>query len=165
MPPYAWVAIRLWDPERLGEVVEMWSQAHETHTEGGVVVHEILARLDRVDELRRALADFPVPVEEEEYWSTLADWAREAEAAAVAGDEPLARRAIEILTPYRGRFAISGAVGITGIVDGALALAHAVVGDSDLAVELGDHAVAQAQEWGLHAYLSVFGRQRERLGF
>ena len=165
MPPYAWVAVRLWDPVRLGEVVDMYAEAHEAHSEGGVVVHEILARTGRVDDLRRALAEFPVPVEEEEYWSTLADWAREAEAAAVAGHEALARQAIVMLTPYRGRMAISGAVGITGIVDGALALAHATLGDRDLAAELADSATAQAEEWGLDAYLANLQGHRERMGF
>jgi DNA-binding SARP family transcriptional activator len=164
MAPFAWVAVRLWDPRRLDEVVASFSQAHEENAEGGVVVHELLARTGRVEELRRALADFPVPVEEEEYWSTLADWSREAEAAAVAGDEALARRAIEVLAPYAGRLAVSGAVGVAGVVDGALALAHATAGDQEVATRLADAAAAQAREWGFDAYLAVLDRHRARLG-
>jgi len=143
----------------------MYAEAHEAHSEGGVVVHEILARTGRVEELRRVLEEFPVPVEEEEYWSTLSDWSREAEAAAVAGHEALARQAVTMLTPYRGRFAISGAVGISAIVDGALALAHATLGDQALATELADRATAQAEEWELDAYLASFRGHRELMGF
>jgi DNA-binding SARP family transcriptional activator len=165
MAPYAWVAVRLWDPERVGEAADMFVEAHEAHAEGGVVVHELLARAGRVEALRRALASFPVPAEEEEYWSTLADWAREAEAAAVAGDQALARHAIEVLSPYRGRLAIGGAVGVSATVDGALALAHATVGDLASATELADLATAQAQDWELDAYVAVLDGHRERLGF
>ena len=165
MAPYAWVAARLWDPERLPEAVDMFAEMHELNSEGGVVVHELLARTGRVEELRRALADFPVPDEDEEYWSTIADWCSEAEAAAVARDESLALRAVAVLSPYRGRMATSGAVGITATVDGSLALAHATLGDVALAAELADLAAAQASEWGLDAYLRWLDDHRQRLGF
>ena len=165
MAPYAWVAARLWDPERLPEAVDMFAETHELNSEGGVVVHELLARTGRVEELRQALADFPVPDEEEEYWSTVADWCSEAEAAAVAGDESLARRAIAVLSPYRGRMATSGAVGITATVDGSLALAHATLGELASATELADLAAVQAMEWGLDAYLRWLEGHRTRMGF
>ena len=128
------------------------------------MVHELLAKVGLVEELRQVLAEFPLPVQAE-YWCTLSDWGREAEAAAVAGDAPLARRAIEVLTPYRGRMQLSGAAGMSGIVDASLALAHATVGELSTAAELADSATDRAQEWGLAAYVRWLDDHRARLGF
>jgi DNA-binding SARP family transcriptional activator len=165
MAPYAWVAARLWDPDLVGQVVDMFAGEHEAHGEAGVVVHQLLARAGRVEDLRRALATFPIPVEEELYWSTVSDWAREAEAAAVAGDVPLARQAVAVLSPYRGRLVLAGAASIDGPVDGALALASAAAGDLAAANELADSAAAQATEWELDAYLRWLAGHRTRMGF
>ena len=164
MLPYAWVAARLWDPALLGEVVGAFAEEFADHSDGGVVVHELLAKVGLVEELRQVLAEFPLPVQAE-YWCTLSDWGREAEAAAVAGDVPLARRAIEELTPYRGRMQLQGAAGVSGIVDASLALAHATVGDLATASELAGSARARAREWELTAYERWLDDHRARLGF
>jgi hypothetical protein len=163
--PFAWVAARLWDPELIDEVVDMFAAAHDEHSEAGVMVHQLLARAGRVEELRRALDAFPMPVEEEEYWSTVSDWAGEAEAASLVGDVSLARRAIAALSPYRGRMVIGGGAYFAGPVDAMLALAHATVGDLELARELADAGAARAEAWGFTAFLAWLGRQRERLDF
>ena len=165
MAPFAWVAARMWNPDLIGEVIEQFADAHDEHGNGGVVVHELLARTGQVEALRQALADFPMPVEEEEYWSTTADWVREAEAAAVAGDTDLARRTVTALTPYAGRLALSGAAGVAGTIDGALALAHAALGDLARATKYADAATKLAEEWGFAAYLRSFAGHRERMGF
>jgi hypothetical protein len=163
--PFAKVAARLWDPEGLKDLVDMFAAAHDEHVEGGTMVHLVLARSGRVEDLRRSLDAFPMPVEEELYWSTLSDWTAEAEAASVAGDVALARRAVDALTPYRGRLTVAGATVVDGCVDLSLALAHATCGELAVASELADSGAAQAEAWGFTELSAWLARHRARLGF
>jgi DNA-binding SARP family transcriptional activator len=163
--PFAKVAARLWDPEGLHDLVDMFAAAHDEHVEGGTMVHLVLARTGRVEDLRRSLDAFPMPVEDELYWSTLSDWTAEAEAASVAGDVALARRAVDALTPYRGRLTVAGATVVDGCVDLSLALAHATCGELAVASELADSGAAQAEAWGFTELTAWLARHRARLGF
>ena len=75
----------LWDPPRLRETVDLMVDAHEDYQEAATTVHQMLARCGLADELAASLERFPIPHEDDEYWSTVTDWCGEAEAASVAG--------------------------------------------------------------------------------
>ena len=68
----------------------------------------MLARTGEVEALREHMRAFPIPHEATEMWSVLADWACEAEAASVTGDEAVAAHAVTVMAPYEGLFAMGG---------------------------------------------------------
>ena len=155
----------LWDPPRLREIVDLMVAAHEEFQDAATTVHQMLARCGRTDDLRTSLARFPIPHEDDEYWSTVTDWCSEAEAASVVGDRGIAAHAVEVLAPYSGRMAVSGAVLTLGPVDGYLALALVTLGETERAGLLADAALTMAAEWGFTAYVAWLRECRERLGF
>ena len=107
----------------------------------------------------------PMPDEPPTYWSTLTDWADEAEAAAVSGHLPLATQAVEMLRPYGGRIGVAGISAVIGPLDGYLSLALAAIGEQDEAAERADAALAMADEWGFTAYRDWLQGHRQRMGF
>ena len=126
--------------------------------------HAVLARSQAVDELRRALVRWQYH-EEDETWQSLLSYAFEAEAAAVAEDPGLARRALDQLEPYLGRTANGGVAVMVGPVDGYAALAAATCGDLERATAWADRAMELARRWRFPVYADWLARHRERMGF
>ena len=155
----------LWDPPRLRQIVDLMVAAHEEFQDAATTVHQMLARCGRTEDLRTSLARYPIPHEDDEYWSTVADWCSEAEAASAVGDRGVAAHAVEVLAPYSGRMAVSGAVLTLGPVDGYLALALVTLGETERAGLLADAALTMAAEWGFTAYVAWLRGCRERLAF
>ena len=154
-----------WDPPRLRETVDLMVDAHEDYQEAATTVHQMLARCGMTDELAVSLERFPIPHEDDEYWSTVTDWCGEAEAASVAGDRDIAAYAVEVLAPNAGRMGVSGAVLTMGPVDGYLALALATLGELERAGRCADAAATMAEEWGFTGYVAWLRDNRTRLGF
>ncbi|QIK66725.1 AAA family ATPase [Nocardioides sp. HDW12B] len=163
--PAAATTAALFDPEQLAGVLPMLHDAQRQTGGMAVLVHLATARAGTPEDVRSWLADYPIPWEDDEYWSTLSDWSMEAEAAAVAGDVAVARHALEVLEPYAGGMTVAGAVLPLGPVDGFVALARHTVGDRAGAARAADAAERMAQTWGLSAYLTVLRGYRERWGF
>jgi DNA-binding SARP family transcriptional activator len=126
--------------------------------------HAVLARSQAVDELRRALVRWQYH-EEDQTWQTVLSYAFEAEAAAVAQDPGLARRALDELEPYLGRTANGGVAMMVGPVDGYAALAAATCGDLEQATAWAETAVELAERWRFPVYVDWLARHRERMGF
>ena len=126
--------------------------------------HAVLARAREVEELRRALVRWQYH-EEDQTWQSLLSYSFEAEAAAVAQDPGLARRALDQLEPYLGRTANGGVAMMVGPVDGYAALAAATCGDLERARAWADRAVELAERWRFPVYVDWLARQRERMGF
>lgn len=163
--PAAATTAALCDPEQLRQVLPMLQGAQRSSGGMAVLVHLATARAGTPEEVRRWLADYPVPHEDEEYWSTLSDWSMEAEAAAVAGDVSVARHALTVLEPYAGGITVAGAVLPLGPVDGFVALARHAVGDGPGGSRAADAAEELARAWELSAYLRILRGYRERWGF
>ena len=131
---------------------------------GDVYKRQVLARAREVEELRRALVRWQYH-EEDQTWQSLLSYSFEAEAAAVAQDPGLARRALDQLEPYLGRTANGGVAMMVGPVDGYAALAAATCGDLERARAWADRAVELAERWRFPVYVDWLARQRERMGF
>ncbi|GAA2133659.1 BTAD domain-containing putative transcriptional regulator [Nocardioides bigeumensis] len=163
--PAAALFSRIWDAEALAgqvdELVDAFKNAFGTAT----VVHAMLARVGRADEVRPLLVDSPMPHETDLYWSTINDWVFESEAAVLAEDRQLAETALEKLRPFAGRMAVAGASAVSGPVDGYVALLESFAGDPARATASADAAEATAREWGFTAYLTWLRGWRERRGF
>ncbi len=96
----------------------------------------MLCRAGRHEEARAHLADHPVDLDHDGWFSPLV-WACAAEAAAALGEPATAAAAYALLSPLAGRPAGTGSAAALGPVDAALALGAAAVGETDLAE---DHA-------------------------
>lgn len=122
-----------------------------------------LARGDRVDLLRQLLAN---PLRYAVIsWASSDTWCGQAEAAAMAGDRELAVEVAGHLGPLTGRMSISGISVVMGPVDGYLSLALAACGRTEEAREKADAALAQADGWGLRAYVDWLRARRALLRF
>ena len=163
--PAAAMFASLWDPEALAAMADETLDALRDHYGTATTTHLLLTRAGRSDEVPPLLDRSPMPDEPPTYWSTLTDWADEAEAAAVSGHLPLATRAVEMLRPYGGRIGVAGISAVIGPLDGYLALALAAIGERDEAAERADAALAMADEWGFTAYRDWLEGHRERMGF
>jgi hypothetical protein len=154
----------MWD-ERIGELIEPMTAA--IAFAGDDMANDVLLlALARIGDVERLRAGLATPLEHQVHnWSSTTTWCSLAEAAAVAGDLPLAQRMATHLEPLAGRIAISGISSVMGPVDGYLALALAVNGSRDLASAVADRAAAQSDEWGFTAYAAWLAAHRERLGF
>ena len=150
--PAAAMFASLWDPEALAAMADETLDALRDHYGTATTTHLLLTRAGRSDEVPPLLDRSPMPDEPPTYWSTLTDWADEAEAAAVSGHLPLATQAVEMLRPYGGRIGVAGISAVIGPLDGYLALALAAIGERDEAAERADAALAMADEWGFTAY-------------
>jgi DNA-binding SARP family transcriptional activator len=152
----------MWD-ERIAELVEPMSAAIAL-AQNDLATDVLLQALARTGEVDRLRAELATPLEHRvENWSSATTWCCLAEAAAVAGDVPLADRMATRLAPLTGRIAVSGISSVWGPVDGYLALALAAVGRP--ATEVADRATAQADDWGFTAYVGWLDTHRERIGF
>ncbi|MFC5176498.1 BTAD domain-containing putative transcriptional regulator [Nocardioides taihuensis] len=154
----------LWQPDLLRPVVDQLVAAHEEHGGGAPTLHAMFARCGMGAELVASMARYPLPYEQDEYWSTLNDWAWEGEGASFVGDRSVASHARDVLAPYSGRIVVVGAVATIGPVDGYLALVEATLGDHEAAVAHLEAAEQLAAEWGMTAYVAWLGRERARLG-
>ena len=153
----------MWKPDLLLPIVDQMVAAQEQIGGAAPTLHAMLARLDRTDELRASMERYPIPYEEDEYWSTLNDWSWEAEGAHAIGDRSVASHARDVLAPYSGRLVCVGAVSTIGPVDGYLALVEATLGDTAAAAAHLDAAEALATEWGMTTYVDWLARHRTRL--
>ena len=120
-----------------------------------------LARTNDVDRLRAELAR---PYEHlVDNWGSTSTWCCLAEAAAVAGDVPLATRMTDELLPLSGRIAVSGISSADGPVDGYLALALAACGRSQEATAAAERGLEQADAWGFTEYAAWLHAWRDKL--
>ena len=163
--PAAAMFASLWDAEALAAVADETLDQIRDHYGTATTTHLLLTRAGRSDEVPPLLDRSPMPDEPPTYWSTLTDWADEAEAAAVSGHLPLATQAVEVLRPYGGRIGVAGISAVIGPLDGYLSLALAAIGEQDEAAERADAALAMADEWGFTAYRDWLQGHRERMGF
>jgi DNA-binding SARP family transcriptional activator len=163
--PAAAMFASLWDPEALAAMADETLSALRDHYGTATTTHLLLSRTGRPDDVRRLLDQSPMPDEPLTYWSSLSDWADEAEAAAVSGHISLATQAVEVLRPYGGRIGVAGISAVHGPLDGYLSLALAAIGLPDEAAERADAALAQATEWGFTAYVEWLMAQRKRMAF
>lgn len=154
----------MWD-ERIAELIEPITEAMEiadTDMAADVLVLAT-ARAGDPDRLRAQLA---TPVTHQvDNWSSVTTWCSLAEAAAVAGDVPLADQVVARLAPLHGRMALSGISTVMGPVDGYLALALATTGRPHEAADAAGRARGQCDEWGFTAYADWLAAHRERLDF
>ncbi len=163
--PGAAMFASLWDPDALAAMSDDTLAALRDHYGTATTTHLLLTRTGRIDDVGPLLDRSPMLDEPLTYWSTLTDWAQEAEAAAASGNVAGAARAVEVLRPYSGRIGIAGISAVHGPLDGYLSLALAAIGETDEAAERADAALAQAEEWGFTAYVEWLLEQRKRLGF
>jgi hypothetical protein len=163
--PAARLCASLWDEEALAAIENATLDAFRDAYGATTGTHLLLARRGRGEQLVPLLDRSPLPEEPPTYWSTLTDWAQEAEAAAVAGHRRLAGQAVDALRPYAGRIGIAGMSVVLGPLDGYLALALATVGETDEAAKRADAALALAEDWGFTAYLDWLREGRKRMGF
>jgi DNA-binding SARP family transcriptional activator len=163
--PAASLLSRIWDAESLRGDVDGLLAAFRNFFGTATVVHAMLARVGRAEELVPLLASSPMPHETDLYWSTINDWVFESEAVVLAEDRGLAAMALEKLRPFAGRMAVAGASAVSGPVDGYLALLESYAGDPARATASADAAEATAEEWGFTAYLAWLRGWRERRGF
>jgi hypothetical protein len=163
--PAAAMFASLWDAEALAAVADETLDQIRDHYGTATTTHLLLTRAGRSDEVPPLLDRSPMKDEPPTYWSTLTDWADEAEAAAVSGHLPLATQAVEMLRPYGGRIGVAGISAVIGPLDGYLALALAAIGEQDEAAERADAALAMADEWEFTAYRDWLQGHRERMGF
>ncbi len=154
----------LWNPSALPQVAPTFVAVQADHGMGASNVHMVLARTGAHEALVEHMRANPLPQEAPEDWATLADWASESEAAAVAGAQDVAAHGLRVLAPYAGFFAMGGTAATVGPVDGYLALLCAALGDRDAATAHADAAERIAREWDLTAYLDWLAGHRERLG-
>ena len=127
----------------------------------------LLLAIARAGDPDRLRAQLVTPVTHQvDNWSSTSTWCSVAEAAAVAGDVPLAEQMAARLAPLHGRMAISGISTVMGPVDGYLALALAADRQAAGGGRRGrTRAIGQCDEWGFTAYADWLGEHRERLGF
>jgi DNA-binding SARP family transcriptional activator len=124
----------------------------------------VLALAGMEDELRAELARAPLtPMRDD--WLVSSEASVRALVAAYVGDEPMARRSLEVLRPLSGRMAVSGISLVIGPVDGYLAIALATLGDTEQAAGFAEQAEALARRWGMSAYLRALDEWRERFRF
>ncbi len=155
---------RLWD-ERIAEVVDPIAEA--IAVSGDDLAEDVLVlALARTGDRDRLRAQLTTPVSHPvDNWGSPSTWCTLAEAAAVAGDVRLAEETVMLLTPLRGRMALSGISTLMGPVAGFLALALATAGRRQEAAEAADLALAQSAEWGFSAYAAWLAAHRDRLSF
>jgi DNA-binding SARP family transcriptional activator len=160
------VARHLFEPEALAPFVEAMASAQQQviGDAGRDALYLILARLGLADVLRAAIDAHPLTYPKQN-WATAMAGAALAECAVTLRDRTLAQQAIDVLGPLAGRHVIAGISLACGPADGYLALAEAVLGRTDDAVAHADHALAQAEEWGLPVYAAWLAARREELGF
>ncbi|GAA3642485.1 hypothetical protein GCM10022236_51460 [Microlunatus ginsengisoli] len=160
----AGVTVGLWRAEALEQAVDGLLAAYGDAAEPMVLDSLCigLVRCGRLDDLRSMLAGGPLaPVPD--YWATAMDVAYRAELAAALGDPAAAAEVAPALRSMSGRMGVSGVSALAGPVDGYLALAEAVLGNAEAARSAAGRAVAQAQEWGMAAYLDWLHRWRAAL--
>ncbi len=155
--------LHMWD-ESLAEHSAVIDAAADLHPMLWPILHAALARSDRPDQLRVALAHHPLP-DLAGLWSSTWTHCWEAEAAAAAGDAARAARVLPLLRPLAGRMCVAGIAIAQGPVDGYLALAAATAGERDEARRHGDVAERLARDWGLDRYLDWLRERRADLGF
>jgi DNA-binding SARP family transcriptional activator len=150
--------------DQIGSLIEPFAEANDVA--GDDLARDVLlmalARTDDVEQLRRELARPPEHVVDN--WSSASTWSCIAEAAAVAGDVPLATRMAEHLVPLSGRIAISGISMVMGPVDGYLALALATCGRDEEASAAAERGLDQAAAWRFTEYAAWLRRRRKDLG-
>jgi hypothetical protein len=154
----------LWD-ERIGELIEPIAAAMEV-ADNDLAADVLLLAMARAGDRDRLRAQLATPISHRvDNWSSTSTWCGVAEAAAVAGDVPLAERMVALLAPLHGRIAISGISTVMGPVDGYLALALATTGRRQEAAAAAARALDQCDAWAFTAYADWLGAHGERLGF
>ena len=154
----------MWD-ERIGELIEPITQAIAI-ADNDMAADVLLLATARAGDPDRLRAQLTVPVTHQvDNWGSTSTWCSVAEAAAVAGDVPLAEQMAARLAPLHGRMTISGISTVMGPVDGYLALALTASGRHQEATDAAGRAVAQCDEWGFTAYADWLDAHRERLAF
>ena len=154
----------MWD-ERIGELIEPIAQAIAI-ADNDMAADVLLLATARAGDPDRLRAQLAAPVTHPvDNWGSVSVWCSQAEAAAVAGDTPLAEQMAGLLAPLHGRMAISGISTVMGPVDGYLALALAAGGRRAEAVDAAARAAAQCDDWGFTAYADWLRAHRERLAF
>jgi hypothetical protein len=160
------VARHFWAPEELAALVDPMRRALD-RAEGDAgrdVLYLLMARLGLVDELRRAVDEYPLRYPKQN-WATATAGCSLAECSVALGDPALALQAVDVLGPLSGRHAIAGISIAAGPVDGYLALAEVVLGRTEAATAHADHAIAQADAWGLPVYHDWLVGHRSALAF
>jgi DNA-binding SARP family transcriptional activator len=154
----------LWD-ERIGELVEPIAAAMAV-ADNDLAADVLLLALARGGDLDQLRAQLATPIAHRvDNWGSTSSWCGVAEAAAAAGDVPLAERMASLLAPLHGRIAISGISTVMGPVDGYLALVLATTGRGQEATDAAARAMEQCDAWGFTAYADWLGEHRARLGF
>jgi len=154
----------MWD-ERIGELIEPITEAMAI-ADNDMAADVLLLATARAGDPDRLRAQLLTPVTHQvDNWGSVTTWCSVAEAAAVAGDVPLAEQMSTRLTSLQGRMAISGISTVMGPVDGYLALALTASGSQREAANAARRATVQCDEWGFTAYGDWLGAHRERLGF
>jgi hypothetical protein len=154
----------MWD-KRIGELIEPITAAMAI-ADNDLAADVLLLAIARGGEPAALRAELVTPVVQQvDNWGSATTWCSVAEAAAVAGDVPLAEQMVTRLTPLQGRMAISGISTVMGPVDGYLALALATAGRRHEAADAAGRASVQCDEWDFTAYGDWLGAHRERLGF
>lgn len=154
----------MWD-ERIAELIEPITEAMAI-ADTDMAADVLLLATARAGDPDRLRTQLVTPVTHRvDNWSSASTWCSVAEAAAVAGDVPLAERMAARLAPLRGRIAISGISTVMGPVDGYLALVLAATGRREEAADAAASATEQCDAWGFTAYADWLAAHRERLGF
>ncbi len=154
----------MWD-EGIGALIEPIAAAIAV-ADNDMAADVLLLATARAGDPDRLRAQLAVPVPHQvDNWGSTSTWCTVAEAAAVAGDVPLAEQMAARLAPLHGRLAISGISTVMGPVDGYLALALAASGRHQEAADAAARAMGQCEAWGFTAYADWLGEHRARLDF
>lgn len=155
------VAVQTWsDPGAAAAITAMLVDEYLPTSAATVT---LLERAGRHEEALAHLAAHPVDLGQDNWFSML-NWSCAAYVAAISGDAGLAAAAYERIAPYAGYHAAAGSGPGLGPVDSFLALAAAVVGDTELATRHADDAARLCEEWGVPLVARWLAEQRERHG-
>ncbi|MCF6378415.1 AAA family ATPase [Nocardioides KLBMP 9356] len=160
----ATLAVAVWQGDPSALVPYLVSAEPSSPLPLDALVCQALVRSGQVEEARRRLADRPLELLEESWFSKL-HAAAAAETAAHVGDRDLGSRCYEWLVPLTGQSTQAGSGAVEGPVDAYVALAAHAAGEFALATRHADEAATLMERWDLPVAAAWFDRVRRRLGF
>lgn len=160
----AMLSIGMWQ-QRNDEILPLLqARAQDSDLPVAPAVVAVLVRLGRLDEARALLAEVPVDLEVDNWFSML-PWGLAAEVAVALGDRALGRDVYARLAPFAGRSCAAGSGVAVGPVDMFLAMAAAAAGDAGLAARHAEDARNLCRAWRIPLAEQWLLDQRDRYGF
>ena len=159
----AMLAIARWQ-DRSGDLVPVFTEMASGPFPVNASVAAMLWHAGRDDEARAWIAEHPVQLDHDDWFSSLA-WAHAAEVALLVGDRELGAQVAALLAPYVGESVRCGSAVASGPVDLYLALALAAAGDVSAATRHADDAATLCKAWEIPLVGDWLARVRADHGF